>query len=60
MENFKLSKFTDEGSKLLADVTAEFKRLKLDTSKLPKVFPDDSGKIKLVFVGQYGAASRVS
>lgn len=55
MENFKLIKFTDEGAKLLADVTAEFKRLKIDTASLPKVFPDDSGKIKLVFVGQYGA-----
>ena len=55
MEEFKLSKFTDEGAKLLADVTAEFKRLKIDTSKLPKIFPDDSGKIKLVFVGQYSA-----
>lgn len=55
MENFKLIKFTDEGAKLLADVTAEFKRLKIDTASLPKIFPDDSGKIKLVFVGQYGA-----
>ncbi|MBQ9487674.1 MAG: 50S ribosome-binding GTPase [Selenomonadaceae bacterium] len=55
MEEFQLSKFTDEGAKLLADVTAEFKRLGLDTSTLPKVFPDDSGKIKLVFAGQYGA-----
>lgn len=55
MEKFQLSKFADAGAKLLADVTAEFKRLGLDTSKLPKVFPDDSGKIKLVFVGQYSA-----
>ena len=55
MENFKLSKFADEGAKLLADVTEEFNRLKIDTSTLPKVFPDDSGKIKLVFVGQYSA-----
>ena len=31
------------------------KRLGLDTSKLPKVFPAESGKIKLVFVGQYSA-----
>ncbi len=55
MEEFQLSKFTEAGAKLLADVTAEFKRLGLDTSTLPKVFPDDSGKIKLVFAGQFGA-----
>lgn len=55
MEEFKLSKFVREGSKLLRDVTEEFQRLGIDTSRLPKTFPDDSGKIKLVFVGQYSA-----
>ena len=55
MEEFKLVKFTEEGKKLLYEVTAEFNRLGLDASKLPKTFPDDNGKIKLVFVGQYSA-----
>ena len=55
MEQFQLSKFTHEGAQLLREVTDEFTRLGLDTSRLPKTFPDDSGKIKLVFVGQYGA-----
>ena len=55
MEEFQLSKFTNEGAKLLRDVTDEFHRLGLDASNLPKNFPDDSGKIKLVFVGQYSA-----
>ena len=55
MEEFQLSKFTNEGAQLLREVTDEFTRLGLDTSRLPKVFPDDSGKIKLVFVGQYSA-----
>ena len=55
MHEFQLSKFTKEGAELLREITAEFQRLGIDTSKLPKTFPDDSGKIKLVFVGQYGA-----
>lgn len=55
MEEFQLSKFTNEGAQLLREVTDEFNRLGLDSSRLPKVFPDDSGKIKLVFVGQYSA-----
>ena len=55
MEEFQLSKFTNEGAQLLREVTDEFTRLGLDTSRLPKTFPDDSGKIKLVFVGQYSA-----
>ena len=55
MEEFQLSNFTKEGAELLRGVTEEFRRLKLDTSRLPKTFPDDSGKIKLVFVGQYSA-----
>ena len=55
MEEFKLGKYAKEGAKLLRDVTAEFNRLELDTSALPKTFPDDDGKIKLVFVGQYSA-----
>ena len=55
MEEFQLSKFTKEGAQLLREVTEEFNRLGLDTSKLPKTFPDDNDKIKLVFVGQYSA-----
>ena len=55
MEEFQLSKFTKEGAQLLRGVTEEFKRLGIDSSRLPKTFPDDSGKIKLVFVGQYSA-----
>ena len=55
MEEFQLSKFTKEGAKLLREVTDEFNRLGIDVSRLPKTFPDDSGKIKLVFVGQYSA-----
>ena len=55
MEEFQLSRFVKEGSDLLRDVTEEFNRLGIDTSKLPKIFPDDSGKIKLVFIGQYSA-----
>ena len=55
MEEFQLSKFTNEGAQLLRDVIDEFNRLGVDTSHLPKTFPDDSGKIKLVFVGQYSA-----
>ena len=55
MEEFQLSKFTNEGTKLLREVTDEFHRLGLDASNLPKTFPDDSGKIKLVFIGQYSA-----
>ena len=55
MEEFNLAKFTEEGENLLRGVTEEFKRLGIDTSHLPKTFPDDSGKIKLVFVGQYSA-----
>ncbi|MBQ7493776.1 MAG: GTP-binding protein, partial [Selenomonadaceae bacterium] len=55
MEKFQLSQFTREGAKLLRDVTDEFNRLGVDTSRLPKTFPDDSGKIKLVFVGQFSA-----
>ena len=55
MEEFQLSKFTKEGAQLLREVTAEFNRLGIDASRLPKNFPDDSGKIKLVFVGQYSA-----
>ena len=55
MEEFQLSKFTKEGAKLLREITDEFNRLGIDASRLPKTFPDDSGKIKLVFVGQYSA-----
>ena len=55
MEEFQLSKFTKEGEELLSGVTEEFNRLGIDSSRLPKTFPDDSGKIKLVFVGQYSA-----
>jgi len=55
MEEFQLSKFTKEGAKLLREVTDEFNRLGIDAANLPKIFPDDSGKIKLVFVGQYSA-----
>ena len=55
MEEFQLSKFTKEGAQLLRDVTKEFNQLGVDASQLPKTFPDDSGKIKLVFVGQYSA-----
>ena len=55
MEEFQLSKFTREGEELLDEVTAEFERLGIDTSNLPQIFPDDSGKIKLVFIGQYSA-----
>ena len=55
MEEFQLSKFTKEGAQLLREVTEEFNRLGIDSSRLPKTFPDDSGKIKLVFVGQYSA-----
>lgn len=55
MEEFQLVKFTKEGAQLLRGVTEEFKRLGIDYSRLPKTFPDDSGKIKLVFVGQYSA-----
>lgn len=55
MEEFQLSKFTKEGAELLRGVTEEFNRLGIDSSCLPKTFPDDSGKIKLVFVGQYSA-----
>ena len=55
MEEFQLSKFTNEGAQLLRGVTEEFNRLGIDSSRLPKTFPDDSGKIKLVFVGQYSA-----
>ena len=55
MEEFQLSKFTNEGAKLLHEVTEEFNRLGIDSSRLPKTFPDDNGKIKLVFVGQYSA-----
>ena len=55
MEEFQLSKFTKEGAQLLSEVTEEFNRLGVDSSRLPKTFPDDSGKIKLVFIGQYSA-----
>lgn len=55
LEKFQLSKFANEGAALLRDVTNEFNRLGIETSNLPKIFPDDSGKIKLVFVGQYSA-----
>ena len=55
MEEFQLSKFTKEGAQLLREVTDEFNRLGIDASNLPKIFPDDCGKIKLVFVGQYSA-----
>lgn len=55
MEEFQLSKFTKEGAELLRGVTEEFNRLGIDASRLPKTFPDDGGKIKLVFVGQYSA-----
>ena len=55
MEEFQLSKYTKEGKQLLRGVTEEFNRLGIDTSRLPKTFPDDGGKIKLVFVGQYSA-----
>lgn len=55
MQKFQLSQFTKEGAKLLREVTDEFNRLGLDSSRLPKTFPDDSDKIKLVFVGQFGA-----
>ena len=55
MEEFQLVKFTKEGAQLLHEVTDEFNRLGIDSSRLPKTFPDDSGKIKLVFVGQYSA-----
>ena len=55
MEEFQLSKFTKEGAKLLREVTEEFKRLGINSSRLPKTFPDESGKIKLVFVGQYSS-----
>ncbi len=55
MEEFQLSKFTKEGAQLLREVTEEFNRLGIDSSCLPKNFPDDGGKIKLVFVGQYSA-----
>ena len=55
MEEFQLSKFTKEGEELLRGVTEEFNRLGIDSSRLPKIFPDDNGKIKLVFIGQYSA-----
>ncbi|MBQ6297468.1 MAG: GTPase domain-containing protein [Selenomonadaceae bacterium] len=55
MEEFQLSKFTKEGAQLLREVTEEFNRLGIDAANLPKNFPDDDGKIKLVFVGQYSA-----
>ena len=55
MEEFQLSKFTKEGAQLLREVTDEFNRLGIDAANLPKIFPDDSGKIKLVFVWQYSA-----
>lgn len=55
MEEFQLSKFTKEGVQLLQDVKSEFEHLNIDASKLPKNFPDDSDKIKLVFVGQFSA-----
>ena len=55
MQEFQLSKFTKEGAQLLREVTDEFNRLGIDAANLPKIFPDDSGKIKLVFVGQYSA-----
>ena len=55
MEEFQLSKFAKEGEQLLREVTDEFNRLGIDAANLPKIFPDDSGKIKLVFVGQYSA-----
>ena len=55
MEEFQLSKFTKEGAQLLREVTEEFNRLGVDSSRLPKTFPDDGGKIKLVFIGQYSA-----
>ncbi|MBQ4403289.1 MAG: hypothetical protein II857_02655 [Selenomonadaceae bacterium] len=40
MEKFQLSQFTREGSQLLREVTDEFNRLGIDTSRLPKTFPD--------------------
>ncbi len=55
MEEFQLSKFTKEGEQLLRGVKEEFKRLGIDGSRLPKNFSDDGSKIKLVFVGQFGA-----
>lgn len=55
MEEFQLSKFTKESAELLRGVTEEFNRLGIDSSRLPKTFPDNSGKIKLVFVGQFSA-----
>lgn len=55
MQEFQLSKFTKEGAQLLREVTEEFNRLGVDSSRLPKTFPDDDGKIKLVFIGQYSA-----
>lgn len=55
MQEFQLSRFTKEGAQLLREVTDEFNRLGIDAANLPKIFPDDSGKIKLVFVGQYSA-----
>ena len=55
MRKFQLSQFTKEGAKLLREVTDEFNRLGLDSSRLPKTFPDDSDKIKLVFIGQFSA-----
>ena len=55
MEEFQLSKFTKQGEQLLDDVRHEFKSLNIDDSILPKVFSDDDDKIKLVFIGQYGA-----
>ncbi len=55
MQEFQLSRFTKEGAQLLREVTEEFNRLGIDAANLPKIFPDDSGKIKLVFVGQYSA-----
>ena len=55
MRKFQLNEFAKEGAKLLREVKEEFNRLGLDSSRLPKTFPDDNGKIKLVFVGQFGA-----
>ena len=55
MKEFQLSKFTNQGAKLLESIQQEFIKLKLDDSALPKIFSDDDNAIKLVFVGQYSA-----
>ncbi len=54
MKKFLLNEIMKAGNNLLADIRADFKNFNLDDSALPKNFGDDD-KIKLVFIGQYGA-----